>query len=196
MPAGVAVWIRRMRPGAGARKLPTVICTAGRKIVKDQRRPHAPADRPRQTGRTSRGNHDERMIELTKREFVSLMLGLPATTFLSHIAGAQSADALNIAFMADVQSWDPTSVTFPVGQSIFKCVYDSPLHLFVRPEAAAAPDRLAQMAGRQSTRLEITLRDDIFFHDGSKLTTEDVKYSWLTRRRRTSGWRSPACCRT
>ena len=31
------------------------------------------------------------MNELTKREFVSLMLGLPATTFLSHIAGAQSA---------------------------------------------------------------------------------------------------------
>ena len=67
-------------------------------------------------------------IELTKREFVSLMLGLPATTFLPHLAGAQSADTpLNIAFMADVQSWDPTAVTFPVGQSIFKCVYDSPL---------------------------------------------------------------------
>ena len=85
-------------------------------------------------------------IELTKREFVSLMLGLPATTFLPHIAGAQSSDTLNIAFMADVQSWDPTAVTFPVGQSIFKCVYRFAADLFVRPEAAAAPDRVAQMA--------------------------------------------------
>lgn len=121
-------------------------------------------------------------IELTKREFVSLMLGLPATTFLPHLAGAQSADTpLNIAFMADVQSWDPTAVTFPVGQSIFKCVYDSPLTY--SSDQKLQPRQIAsrKWLDDNSTRLEITLRDDIFFHDGSKLTTEDVKYSWVTR---------------
>jgi peptide/nickel transport system substrate-binding protein len=121
-------------------------------------------------------------IELTKREFVSLMLGLPAATFLPHIAGAQSSDTLNIAFMADVQSWDPTAVTFPVGQSIFKCVYDSPLHW--SSDQKLQPRQIAsrRWLDDNSTRLEITLRDDIFFHDGSKLTTEDVKYSWVTRK--------------
>ncbi|MFZ5691205.1 MAG: ABC transporter substrate-binding protein [Pseudomonadota bacterium] len=121
-------------------------------------------------------------IELSKREFVSLMLGLPAATFLPHIAGAQGADTLNIAFMADLQSWDPTAVTFPVGQSIFKCVYDSPLHW--SSDQKLQPRQIAQRKwlDDNSTRLQINLRDDIFFHDGSKLTTEDVKYSWLTRK--------------
>lgn len=120
-------------------------------------------------------------IELNKREFVSLMLGLPAATFLPHIAGAQSSDTLNIGFMADVQSWDPTAVTFPVGQSIFKCVYDSPLTY--SSDQKLQPRQIVERKwlDDNSTRLEITLRDDIFFHDGSKLTTEDVKYSWVTR---------------
>ena len=120
--------------------------------------------------------------ELTKREFVSLMLGLPATTFLPHLAVAQSADTpLNIAFIADVQSWDPTAVTFPVGQSIFKCVYDSPLTYSSDQKLQPRQIVSRKWLDDNSTRLEITLRDDIFFHDGSKLTTEDVKYSWVTR---------------
>jgi peptide/nickel transport system substrate-binding protein len=122
-----------------------------------------------------------KMNELTKREFVSLMLGLPAATFLPHIAGAQSSDTLNIAFMADVQSWDPTAVTFPVGQSIFKCVYDSPLHYSSDEKLQPRQIVARKWLDDASTRLEITLRDDIFFHDGSKLTSEDVKYSWVTR---------------
>ena len=119
--------------------------------------------------------------QLSKREFVSLMLGLPATTFLTRFAGAQATDSLNIAFPVDVQSWDPTAVTFPVGQSIFKCVYDSPLTY--SPDQKLLPRQIKdrKWLNDDNTRLEITLRDDIFFHDGSKLTTEDVKYSWVDR---------------
>jgi peptide/nickel transport system substrate-binding protein len=122
-----------------------------------------------------------KMSELTKREFVSLMMGLPATAFLSTVAGAQSAAGLNIAFMADIQSWDPTAVTFPVGQSIFKCVYDSPLHYSSEQKLQPRQIVARKWLDDNSTRLEITLRNDILFHDGSKLTTEDVKYSWVTR---------------
>src|SRR6186713_2049333 len=118
---------------------------------------------------------------LTKREFVSLMLGLPATTFLTQFAGAQSADSLNIAFMADVQSWDPTAVTFPVGQSIYKSVFDSPLHYSSDQKLQPRQIVSRKWLDNNNTRLEVTLRDDIFFHDGSKLTTEDLKYSWLDR---------------
>jgi peptide/nickel transport system substrate-binding protein len=123
-------------------------------------------------------------FEITKREFVSLMLGLPATTFLPQIAGAQSSDTpLNIAFMADVQSWDPTAVTFPVGQSVFKCVYDSPLHWSSDQKLQPRQITERKWLDDNSTRLAVTLRDDIFFHDGSKMTTEDLKYSWLTRKK-------------
>jgi len=66
--------------------------------------------------------------QLSKREFVSLMLGLPAAALLPGFAEAQASGTLNIAFPVDVQSWDPTAVTFPLGQSIYKSVFDSPLH--------------------------------------------------------------------
>ena len=36
---------------------------------------------------------------------------------------------LRIAYPVDIPSWDPTSVTFPAGQSIYKTVFDSPLHM-------------------------------------------------------------------
>jgi peptide/nickel transport system substrate-binding protein len=109
------------------------------------------------------------------------MLGLPATTFLTQFAGAQSSDTLNIAFMADVQSWDPTAVTFPVGQSIYKCVFDSPLTYSSDQKLQPRQIVSRKWLDDNNTRLEITLRDDLFFHDGSKLTTEDVKYSWVDR---------------
>ena len=99
---------------------------------------------------------------------------------------------LNIAFMADVQSWDPTAVTFPVGQSIFKCVYNSPLHYSSDQKLQPRQIVSRKWLDDNNTRLEITLRDDIFFHDGSKLTTEDVKYSWVDT---SAEGQEARCCR-
>lgn len=119
--------------------------------------------------------------QLSKREFVSLMLGLPATALLPEFSSAQTAAALNIAFPVDVQSWDPTAVTFPLGQSIYKSVFDSPLHY--SPDQKLLPRQIKERKwlDDERTRLEFTLQDNILFHDGSKLTTEDVKYSLVDR---------------
>lgn len=95
-------------------------------------------------------------------------------------AYAQS-DSLTIAYPADVQSWDPTAVTFPLGQSIYKSVFDSPLHYSSDLKLGPRLVREWKWQDKEAKRLEITLRDDVFFHDGSKLTTEDVKFSFSDR---------------
>jgi peptide/nickel transport system substrate-binding protein len=107
-------------------------------------------------------------------------LALVAAAAVAAPAHAQR-DQLTIAYPVDVQSWDPTSVTFPAGQSIYKSVFDSPLHY--SPDLKLQPRivREWKFQDKEAKRLEVTLRDDVFFHDGSKLTTEDLKFSFAER---------------
>ena len=110
-----------------------------------------------------------------------LMAALAAGTALPwELAFAQnkaSDDVLNIAYISDVPTWDPTAVTIPQAQSIYATVYDSPLrysqHLLLQPRQIVS----WRWQDKNAQRLEVTLRDDILFHDGSKLTTEDLRWS-------------------
>ena len=90
-------------------------------------------------------------------------------------------DSLTIAYPVDVQSWDPTAVTFPAGQSIYKSVFDSPLHYSADLKLTPRIIREWHWQDKDARRLEVTLRDDVTFHDGSKLTTEDLKFSLFDR---------------
>ena len=84
---------------------------------------------------------------------------------------------LKIAFPVDVPNWDPTAVTFPAGQSIYKAVFDSPV--FVGGDLQAGPRQIKAWKWRDEsgTQLEVELRDDIYFHDDSRLTAEDLKFT-------------------
>ena len=108
------------------------------------------------------------------------LLGLAFALSTATSALAQS-DSLSIAYPVDVQSWDPTSVTFPLGQSIYKSVFDSPLHYSADLKLSPRLIREWKWQDKEAKRLEVTLRDDVFFHDGSKLTTEDLKFSFSDR---------------
>ena len=118
---------------------------------------------------------------MSKREFCSLLLGASSAAILSEKAGAQDSETLSIAFPTDVQSWDPTAVTFPPGQSIFKCVFDSPLHYSLDQKLVTRQLRSHRWINDDNTRLEITLEDGIVFHDETALTMSDVRYSWIER---------------
>ena len=123
----------------------------------------------------------EKYLRFTKREFCATALGLPLSTLFGGEALAQVSDTLSIAFPVDVQSWDPTSVTFPAGQSIYKCVFDSPMHYSTDQKLQPKQIKDRKWLDEANTRLEITLQDGILFHDGSQLTMEDVRYSWIER---------------
>lgn len=97
---------------------------------------------------------------------------------------AQAKDAngvLNIAYMVDVPGWDPTASTATQMQSIYETVFDSPLRYSRSQQLEARQIKSWEWQDQHAQRLAVTLRDDIVFHDGSKLTTQDLRWSLLER---------------
>ncbi|MDB5819693.1 MAG: extracellular solute-binding protein family 5 [Rhizobacter sp.] len=99
------------------------------------------------------------------------------------MAGAQVVDksTLSIAYPVDVPTWDPGAVSIPTIQGIYQSVFDSPLRYSADLKLQPREITTWKWQDNKATRLEITLRDDILFHDGSKMTMEDVKYSLADR---------------
>lgn len=94
---------------------------------------------------------------------------------------AAPPEELKIAYPVDVPSWDPTAVTFPAGQSLYKAVFDSALFIDGDLKLQPALIKSWRWLDDKNMRLGIVLRDDVTFHDGSKLTTDDFKFSFLDR---------------
>jgi peptide/nickel transport system substrate-binding protein len=114
---------------------------------------------------------------LRRRTIACLAILLSAVT-----APAWAAkDTLTIAYPFDVPSWDPTSNTFTGAQSLYKMVFDSPLQY--SPDLKLSPGLVKEwhFVGTDGMRLAVTLRDGLLFQDGSPLTTEDLKYSFVDR---------------
>jgi len=88
---------------------------------------------------------------------------------------------LSIAFPVDVPTWDPNALSIPGIQNLYATVFDSPLRYSF--DLKLTPRQITEWTwvDDHATRLEITLRDDILFHDGSKMTMEDVKFSLSDR---------------
>ncbi|HIM44699.1 MAG TPA: ABC transporter substrate-binding protein, partial [Alphaproteobacteria bacterium] len=91
-----------------------------------------------------------------------------------------AGDNLVIAFQADITSWDP-SVNFPTGQGIFKSVFDAPLAQ--DNKLGYIPHVLTKWAYAEGDPLtmHIEMRDDVSFHNGDKMTMEDIKFSFFDR---------------
>jgi peptide/nickel transport system substrate-binding protein len=105
--------------------------------------------------------------------------GAPA--FLqSAVVLAADTDKVTIGWPIDVPSWDPQQRTIPDAQPIYKLVFDQPLDqapdLSLRPKLVTAWD-LAPNA----LTLTLDFRDDVKFHDGTKMTSADFKYSFFDR---------------
>jgi len=102
-------------------------------------------------------------------------LALPAATAVK----AQS-DQVVIAWQVDPQTWDPNRRTNPGLQSIYKMVFDQPL--------TQGPDQKLQPAVVKAWKLsadgmsvELELRDDVYWHDGQKMTSADIRYTFFER---------------
>ena len=116
------------------------------------------------------------MTDLTRRATIGLLAAASA------IAPARAAeDSLTIAYPFDIPTWDPTASTFTGAQSVYKAIFDSPLHY--SPDLKLQPRLIAAWTFQDAEkhRLEITLRDGVLFHDGTTLSTEDVKFSLIDR---------------
>jgi peptide/nickel transport system substrate-binding protein len=128
---------------------------------------------------------DSSKLQFGRRQFLTGSLAAAAGSMLPwDLLRAQTKDPkalLNIAYMSDVPTWDPTAVTDPQPQSIYESVFDSPLRYSPTLQLQGRQITSWKWQDKNSQRLEVTFRDDIYFHDGSKLTAEDLKWSVLDR---------------
>ena len=99
---------------------------------------------------------------------------------------ASTPDEVVIAWPSDVPSWDPNQRFTPDAQSIFKAVFDQPLGQ--NPALKLIPNVITQwQLSADALSLPVELRDDVLFHDGSKLTTADFRYTFFERAKTTKG---------
>jgi peptide/nickel transport system substrate-binding protein len=120
-------------------------------------------------------------FKLKRRSFLQLAAGAGLTAAVPFApAVAAGNDAATVGWPNDVPSWDPNQRFTPDAQPIFKAVFDQPLDqdpsLKLIPHLiknwSLAPDGLS---------MAVELRDDVTFHNGDKMTTEDFRYTFLER---------------
>lgn len=102
-----------------------------------------------------------------------------ALSALPFAATAQSV--LNIAVSSDVQSWDAQATNATQQTMILRAVFDSPLTQ--HPDLTLEPRQITawEWLGEDGLALRVTLRDDIRFSNGDRLTTEDLRFSYIER---------------
>jgi peptide/nickel transport system substrate-binding protein len=121
-------------------------------------------------------------FDLRRRAFLKMVMGtaasLSASAPLSPVFAA--GDTAIIGWPNDVPTWDPNQRFTPDAQPIFKAVYDQPLDQ--DPELKLIPHLIKSWSlAPDALSMAIELRDDVTFHNGDKLTTEDFRYTFLER---------------
>ncbi|MFC3226878.1 ABC transporter substrate-binding protein [Marinibaculum pumilum] len=109
----------------------------------------------------------------------ALLAGAVAVAAVPGDARAADDKTLTIAYNVNLPSWDPTvglSAVNPTIQSIYKSVFDT--YIDQNPDLSFKPGILTEWGWNEDkTKVHMTVRDDAFWHDGSKVTPEDVVWS-------------------
>ena len=92
-------------------------------------------------------------------------------------ANAAGGDSLTIAYPADVPNWDPQNQTSGPAMSILNCVFDTPLGQ--TPDMKLIPRAIAEWHwSADKMALDVRMRDDMYFHNGDKVTANDLKFTF------------------
>ena len=109
--------------------------------------------------------------------------GAASTSGSQGTQGSQAKDSLNVVTYADPIGVFPLHVDYSADKTrdgvFFQQVYDTLFRLDAEgnPEPWLATEYEVSEDGLEWT---FTLRDDVYFHNGEKMTAEDVVFSWET----------------
>ena len=121
------------------------------------------------------------MTDFNRRQLMTLGAGAAALAGigvpLDVLAQASAKGQLTIGFPADLPTWDPNARTLAAVQSLYKLVFDQPLAQ--NEDASPRPSLVTKYAFTSPKTLELDLRTDVLFHDGSAMTSKDFKYSFF-----------------
>ena len=93
---------------------------------------------------------------------------------------AAEADSVTIGWPSDVTSWDPNQRFTPDAHSIMKAVFDQPLDQDAKLKLSPSLITKWEMAA-DAKSLTLDFRDDVLFHDGSKMTAADFRWTFFER---------------
>ena len=120
------------------------------------------------------------MFTITRRQALAVSGGF-VTSLLAprRFASAAAGGTLNIAYNVNLPSFDPNtgpSSVNPTLQSIYRSVFNN--YIGQRPDLSFEPALLTAWGWNEDkTRVLMDLREDVFWHDGSRLTPEDIVWS-------------------
>ncbi len=124
------------------------------------------------------------MTQLSRRSMLQLTAATLSVSTLS-VAGlsgpafAQNIDELVIAYNVNLPSWNPTvgvSATNPTLQGIYQSVFD--LFIGQNTDLSQTGGLLTEWGWNDDkTKVHMTVRDGVTWHDGSPFTAEDVVWS-------------------
>jgi peptide/nickel transport system substrate-binding protein len=98
----------------------------------------------------------------------------------------RTGDGVTIAWPSDVPGWDPNRRFMPDAQSLYRMVFDPALDQ--EPRLGLAPHLVRSWElAEDAMSLALELRDDVTFHDGTALTSEDIAWTFLERPRAEPG---------
>ena len=110
------------------------------------------------------------------------MLGYSAAALgVAHrpAAVARRIDELVIAYNVNLPSWDPTtgpSAVNPTIQGLYQSVFDQ--FIPQKPDLSFRPGLLTEWGWNEDqTKVQMTVREGVTWHDGSPFTAEDVVWS-------------------
>lgn len=109
-----------------------------------------------------------------------LLLAAAAGSVLPLPAQAAGHDSATIGWPTDVSGWDPTLRFSPDAQGIYKMVFDQPLTQSPKLKLIANVVDKWQLSPDART-LDLELRPDVLFQDGTKMTSEDIRYTFFDR---------------
>ncbi|MDH6231902.1 peptide/nickel transport system substrate-binding protein [Mesorhizobium soli] len=121
------------------------------------------------------------MTTLNRRDALALGAGTFLAALLAGrgISAAATSDTLTIAFNVNLPSFDPTvgpNAVNPAIQAIYRTVFD---HFVDQgPDLAFKPGLLTEWGWNEDkTKVWMTVREGVTWHDGTPLTAEDIVWS-------------------
>ena len=121
-------------------------------------------------------------MSMNRRSMLKLSAATAALGLTGLPAHAQAIDELIIAYNVSLPSWDPTvgpSAVNPTIQGLYQSVFDQ--FILQQPDLKPAPGLITAWGWNDDrTKISLTVREGVTWHDGSPFTAEDVAWS-LTR---------------
>ncbi|MDE1186862.1 MAG: ABC transporter substrate-binding protein [Pantoea sp.] len=119
----------------------------------------------------------------TRREFLrnASMAAMGAVAGAHKVFAATPRDSVTIAYPVDVLNWDAIAFSSLQAMSLLKSMNAQPFT--ISPTGSVEPELATDFKwlGSDGLAFEVTLRDDVTFHNGDKLTSDDFKFTFLDR---------------